>query len=95
MNNIEDKYCIAVADYIREFLKDKDIDLADLAAAANIDRKQVYRLINKENVPLLSTVVRIALAAGLTINISDMQFDFNEYKKKNKILTATSKNKKD
>ena len=91
MNNIEDKYCIAVADYIREFIKDKNIDLADLAAAANIDRKQVYRLINKENVPLLSTVVRIALAAGIQINISDMQFDFNEYKKVNKIFTVSTK----
>ncbi|AZA50550.1 helix-turn-helix domain-containing protein [Chryseobacterium carnipullorum] len=95
MNNIEDTFCIAVADYIREYLKDNNIDLADLAAAANIDRKQVYRLINKENVPLLSTVVKIALAAGLKINISDMEFDFSEYKKKNNILNAVSKNKKD
>lgn len=95
MNNIEDTFCIAVADYIREFLKDNDIDLADLAAAANVDRKQVYRLINKENVPLLSTVIKIALAAGLKIHISDMQFDFDVYKKNNNILTATSKNKKD
>ncbi|KQS91743.1 helix-turn-helix domain-containing protein [Chryseobacterium sp. Leaf394] len=95
MNKIEDTFCIAVADYIKDYIKDNNIDLADLAAAANVDRKQVYRLINKENIPLLSTVVKIALAAGLKINIGKLQFNFDEYKANNKIFTAIPKDNKD
>lgn len=91
MKNITDTYCIAVADYIKKFIDDNNIDLADLAAAANVDRKQVYRLIHKENVPLMSTVIKIALAAGLELSISDMQFDFNDYRKQNNILIAKPK----
>ncbi|KFF23738.1 helix-turn-helix domain-containing protein [Chryseobacterium vrystaatense] len=93
MKDIQDSYCIAVADHIKKFIDDNKIDLADLAAAANVDRKQVYRLINKENVPLLSTVVKIALAAGLEMNITHMDFDFNQYRKNNNILIAVPKGK--
>jgi transcriptional regulator with XRE-family HTH domain len=46
-------------------LTKKGIDVSDLAAAANVDRKQIYRLLNKENIPKLSTLVRILLAAGI------------------------------
>ncbi|WP_300687518.1 helix-turn-helix domain-containing protein [Chryseobacterium sp.] len=93
MKDIQDSYCAAVADYIKKYISDNEIDLADLAAAANVDRKQVYRLINKENVPLLSTVVKIALAAGLELNITNMDFDFDQYRKNNNILVAVPKDK--
>ncbi|MFC3158074.1 helix-turn-helix domain-containing protein [Chryseobacterium arachidis] len=65
MKYIEDKYFIAISDYIKNVIEEKNIDISDLAAAANVDRKQVYRLINKENVPKLSTLIRISLAAGI------------------------------
>ncbi|SHF71421.1 hypothetical protein [Chryseobacterium vrystaatense] len=35
MKDIQDSYCIAVADHIKKFIDDNKIDLADLAAAAN------------------------------------------------------------
>lgn len=95
MNHIEDKYFIAVADYIKRFIDEKGIDAADLAAAANVDRKQVYRLLNKENVPKLSTLVRISLAAGIEPSkLFAIKFDFDIYMKENNILKANAKSKR-
>ncbi|NIF04824.1 helix-turn-helix domain-containing protein [Chryseobacterium sp. Tr-659] len=95
MEYIEDKYFIAIADYVKEFIDEKGIDIADLAAAANVDRKQIYRLINKENIPKLSTLVRILLAAGIEPSkLFSIKFDFEAYMKENNILKAISKKKK-
>lgn len=92
MKYIEDKYFIAIADYIKNVIDQKNIDISDLAAAANVDRKQVYRLINKENVPKLSTLIRISLAAGIEPQILfSLKFDFEFYMKENNILKATHK----
>lgn len=95
MKYIEDKYFIAIANYVKAFINEKGIDIADLAAAANVDRKQIYRLINKENIPKLSTLVRILLAAGLEPSILfSIKFDFEAYMKENNILKAIPKRKK-
>lgn len=95
MNYIEDKYFIVIADYVKAFIDEKGIDVADLAAAANVDRKQIYRLIKKENVPKLSTLIRILLAAGIEPSkLFSIKFDFETYMKENNILKATPKNKK-
>lgn len=95
MKYIEDKYFIAIADYIKDVIEEKRIDISDLAAAANVDRKQVYRLINKENVPKLSTLIRISLAAGIEPQILfSLKFDFELYMKENNILKATPKKNK-
>lgn len=95
MKYIDDKYFIAIADYIKLVIEEKDIDIADLAAAANVDRKQIYRLINKENIPKLSTLVRISLAAGIEPQILfALKFDFAIYMKENNIFKAEPKNKK-
>lgn len=95
MNYIEDKYFIVIADYVKAFIDEKGIDVADLAAAANVDRKQIYRLIKKENIPKLSTLIRILLAAGIEPSkLFSIKFDFETYMKENNILKATPKNKK-
>ncbi|MDR6485717.1 MULTISPECIES: helix-turn-helix transcriptional regulator [Chryseobacterium] len=95
MKYIEDKYFIAISDYIKNVIEEKNIDISDLAAAANVDRKQVYRLINKENVPKLSTLIRISLAAGIEPQILfSLKFDFEFYMKENNILKATPKTNK-
>ncbi|MEB4761477.1 helix-turn-helix domain-containing protein [Chryseobacterium indologenes] len=92
MKYIEDKYFIAIADYSTDYLKNAKIDAADLAAAANVDRKQVYRLINKEHIPKLSTLVKISLAAGIEPSVLfSIKFDFESYMKENNILKATPK----
>lgn len=92
MKYIEDKYFIAIADYITDYLKNAKIDAADLAAAANVDRKKVYRLINKEHIPKLSTLVKISLAAGIEPSVLfSIKFDFESYMKENNILKATPK----
>ncbi|MDR2238552.1 MAG: helix-turn-helix domain-containing protein [Chryseobacterium sp.] len=96
MEYIEDKYFITIADHIKAFIDEKEIDIADLAAAANVDRKQIYRLINKENVPKLSTLVRILLAAGLEPSkLFSIKFDFETYMRENNILKAIPKKKKE
>jgi len=95
MKQIEDKYFIMIADYIKTFIDERGIDASDLAAAANVDRKQVYRLINKENIPKLSTLIRISLAAGIEpTKLFSRKFDFETYMKENNILTANPKKKK-
>ncbi|MCT3698906.1 helix-turn-helix domain-containing protein [Elizabethkingia anophelis] len=95
MNNIKDKYFIALADYIKQSIDLKEIDVADLAAAANVDRKQIYRLINKENIPRLSTLIKIILAAGIEPSVLfAIDFDYEMYMKENNILKATIKNRK-
>lgn len=82
MNYIKDKYFIVIADYVKAFIDEKGIDVADLAAA-NVDRKQIYRLIKKENVPKLSTLIRILLAAGIEPSkLFSIKFDFEIYMKK-------------
>lgn len=91
MKKFDDEFCDAVADYIKNFIDNNNIEVADLAAAANVDRKQIYRLINRENVPLLSTFIKIALALGIQPSIKDIDFDFEAYKKKNQIFKAESK----
>ncbi len=94
MRYIEDKYFIALADNIKEILNTKGIDVADLAAAANLDRRQIYRLLNKENIPKLSTLVRISLAAGIEPQqLFALKFDFETYMKENNILKASKKKK--
>lgn len=95
MKYIEDKYFITIADYVKAFIDEKGIDVADLAAAANVDRKQIYRLINKENIPKLSTLIRILLAAGMEPSkLFSIKFDFEIYMRENNILKATPKKKK-
>ncbi|UZT99252.1 helix-turn-helix transcriptional regulator [Chryseobacterium fluminis] len=95
MEYIQDKYFIAIADYVKEFINEKGIDVSDLAAAANVDRKQIYRLLNKENIPKLSTLVRILLAAGLEPSkLFSIKFDFETYMVDNNILKAVPKKKK-
>lgn len=87
MNTIQDKYFIALTDHLQELLELKSIEVAELAAAANLDRRQIYRLLNKENVPKLSTLIRISLAAGIEPKeLFDFKFDFGTYMKDNKLL---------
>lgn len=92
MNSIEDKYFIALADNLKSLIQKKGIEIADIAAAANVDRRQVYRLIKKENVPMLSTLIKISLAAGIEPKILfDFKFNYSEYMDENKIYAATKK----
>ncbi|MDQ1095230.1 MULTISPECIES: helix-turn-helix domain-containing protein [Chryseobacterium] len=94
MEDIQDKYFIAIADYVKNFIDEEGIDVADLAAAANVDRKQVYRLIKKENMPRLSTLLKISLAAGIEPSkLFSIEFDFKIYMKENNILKASSRKK--
>ena len=95
MNNIEDKYFVALSDHLKSIIDSQDIDVSELAAAANLDRRQIYRLINKENIPKLSTLIRIALAAGIEPKqLHDFKFDFEIYMKENNILKVTKKETK-
>lgn len=95
MGNIQDKYFIAIADYIKTYIDEKGIDISDLAAAANVDRKQIYRLIKKEHIPKLSTLIRISLAAGIEpAKLFSIKFDFDKYMEENNILKSGSKNRK-
>jgi len=95
MNNIEDKYFVALSDHLKDIIDKKDIDIADLAAAANLDRRQIYRLINKENIPKLSTLIRIALAAGVEPKqLHDFKFDFEIYMRENNIFKVAKKKSK-
>ncbi|WP_121967477.1 hypothetical protein [Myroides sp. N17-2] len=82
MKDTEDKYLEAIINRFIELITYEKIDVATIAAAANLDRKQVYRFINRENVPELTTFLRIVLAAGFTpTDIFNFKFDFNDYMK--------------
>lgn len=95
MEQIQDNYFIAIVDYIKTFIDEEGIDISDLAAAANVDRKQIYRLINKEHIPRLSTLIRISLAAGIEpAKLFSIKFDFDKYMKENNILKAGFKTKR-
>lgn len=94
MEHIQDNYFIAIADYIKEFIDEEGIGISDLTAAANVDRKQIYRLMNKEHIPRLSILIRISLAVGIEpAKLFSIKFDFDRYMKENNILKAGSKNK--
>ncbi len=94
MKYIDDQYFISLSDNLKNLLVQKDIDVAELAAAANLDRRQIYRLINKENIPKLSTLIRISLAAGIEPQkLFDFKFDFESYMNDKNILKVLSKNK--
>lgn len=82
MKVTEDKYLQAIINNFIDLIVQKNIDVAALAAAANLDRKQVYRFINKENVPELTTFIRIVLASGFTpSDVFNFTFDLEEYMK--------------
>ena len=67
-------------------MEQKNIEVVDLAAAANIDRKQIYRFINSENVPKITTLIRIVLALGLEPkHFFDFTFDFKSYSQEQNI----------
>ena len=96
MDKIEDKYFKALADHFINLIEEKGLDVADIAAAANVNRKQIYRLINKENIPKLSTLIKIGLATGIEPNILfDFKFDYKKYMLESGIYTAIKKTKKD
>ena len=95
MNKVEDKYFISLAEHLKTLIDAKGLDIADIAAAANVNRKQVYRLLNKENVPMLSTLIKISLAAGIEPKmLFDFKFNYSDYMKENNIYIATKKRKK-
>lgn len=95
MKHIEDKYFISLAENLKILIEAKGLDIVDIAAGANVDRRQVYRLLNKENVPMLSTLIKISLAAGIEPKILfDFKFNYSDYMKENKIYPATKKKKK-
>ena len=86
MEKPNDNYFIAISAQLKNIMEQKNIDVADLAAAANIDRKQVYRIINNENVPKITTLIRIVLALELEPkDFFDFKFDFESYSKEQKI----------
>lgn len=87
MNQTNDKYFIALSDHLKQLMELKGIDISDLAAAANLDRKQIYRFLNKENIPKLSTIVKISLAAGIEPQqLFDFKFNFKAYMAENNIF---------
>lgn len=92
MNHIDDNFFIALADNLLTLIEKKGLDVAEIAAAANIDRRQVYRLINKEHMPKLSTLIKISLAAGIEPNILfDFKFNYKEYMEIMEIYLAKPK----
>jgi len=94
MDTIRDEYFIALSDHLHKLLAVKGIEVSELAAASNLDRRQIYRLLNKENVPKLSTLVRISLAAGIEPKeLFDFKFDFGTYMKDNGLLKIGKKKK--
>ena len=87
MEKVNDKYFTALSVQLKILMKEKNIDISDLAAAANIDRKQIYRFINNENVPKITTMVRIILALGLEPKeFFNFPFDFNIYRQEQNIV---------
>lgn len=92
MEKPNDKYFIAISAQLKNIMEQKNIDVADLAAAANIDRKQVYRVINNENVPKITTLVRIVLALELEPkDFFDFTFNFKSYAQEHKIEKIKAK----
>ena len=52
-------------------------------------------LLNKENIPKLSTLIRISLAAGIEPQqLFSLKFDFENYMSENNILKVSRKKKK-
>ncbi len=87
MSYIEDKYFVALVDHLNSLIESKNLKVAELAAAADLDRKQVYRLLKKENIPTLTTLIRISLAAGIhPKDMHDFKFNFDAYMKEKNIF---------
>ncbi len=96
MDENEDKYFNTLANHFINLIEQKGVDVADIAAAANVDRKQIYRLVNKENIPKLTTLIKISLAAGIDPKVLfDFKFNYKEYMLEAGIYTAVRKIKKD
>ena len=92
MENSNDKYFKALSAQLKSIMEQKNIEVVDLAAAANIDRKQIYRFINNENVPKITTLLRIILALGLEPKeFFDFKFDFISYSKEQNIAKVKPK----
>ena len=87
MDKPNDKYFLALSAHLKKIMKQKNIEVSDLAAAANVDRKQIYRIINNENVPKITTIIRIIIALGLEPkDFFDFVFDYECYSNEQSIV---------
>ncbi len=71
------KYDIAFGENLKRLIKLKFQTPEDIAAHGNIETKQVYRVINAEHSPSLSSI--LAIAKGLDVHpmeLFDFKFDF-------------------
>lgn len=92
MKITNDTYFIAISTHLKNIMEQKNIEVADLAAAANIDRKQIYRVLNNENVPKITTIVRIILALGIEPkDFFNFEFDFTRYADEQSIVDVKHK----
>ena len=92
MEKTNDTYFSAISAQLKNIMKLKNIEVSDLAAAANIDRKQVYRVLNNENVPKITTLIRIIIALDIEPkDFFNFEFDFKKYSDEQNIVKIKHK----
>lgn len=73
MGKIERKYYIAFGQHLQSLIEKYGTDVVNVASIANIEQKQVYRVLNGEHGASMKTI--ISLARGLGIHPKEL-FDF-------------------
>jgi predicted transcriptional regulator len=75
----EKKYYLAFGQHLQSLIEKYETDVVNIASIANIEQKQVYRVLNGEHGASMKTI--IALAKGLGIppkELFDFHYDLNE-----------------
>lgn len=73
-------YCIAFGNNLKLLIEKHNTDVATVASIGNIEYKQVYRIINAENEPKISTLLPIASGLGISVkDLFDFEFDFESF----------------
>lgn len=82
MENWSKSYRIKFGKNLKDLLNKQGKDVATVASIANIEYKQIYRIINAENEPKITTLLPIAKGLGIhPKEFFDFDFPIEKVKK--------------
>tara|TARA_R110000772_G_scaffold135814_1_gene244400 strand:+ start:88 stop:327 length:240 start_codon:yes stop_codon:yes gene_type:complete len=69
-------YCIAFGNNLKLLIKKHNTDVATIASIGNIEYKQIYRILNAENEPKITSLLPVAKGLGIPV-MALFDFEFS------------------
>lgn len=72
-------YCIKLGQHLKKLIAERNLDPQTVASMANIESKQVYRIISAENEPKVASLLPIAKALNVHVKVLyDFDYAFDK-----------------